>query len=1360
MNDRRESVSHGHDEAPDVTNNADSPLKIRRQRSTSPAKRRASEMDHDDRLEDGARMDVDLITTGIQGKDEEMQSALPISPSSSQSGDRNSGKAASGDQHVVRDAPNGSSADSSTSGTTPVSAQEWGAITTSSSVTVFNGDQGRKQPEQMSAVPSIDEQVQSVYQDLQGELVEGQAGVAISMTWLARVLARSSGAEYYGPFDKSTLEGEIGPIDNTTILYDIHHDTTLTDERDKPFFQVKPGLRFGEDLQIVPEGTYGKIVGWYGLSPGQPIIWRYAHDTAPEGAEIQNVQWELYPPIFTIRKLASDGSENITQRISDRQSNAPQVVASRNELFQDFLKRVKALLGIPMAVKVRLWRVIETEQPVNTVEGGRNTNSMLSPPASRDPSPARPQPIRLSIELKDFKNMAEGTQREMIDMKDYTMNEKYNGHAKNGTLGLASDQVLIVEPQESKFGNDTFASDATRKSKMISLAPGKGDGTASQATSGRSSPAPYGMMTRGRVRGQGRTRGTVGLLNLGNTCYMNSALQCVRSVEELTLYFLEGKYKDELNPNNPLGHNGQIAKAYAGLVSSIYSEGVSSFTPKNFKQTLGKHGPMFSGYGQQDSQEFMSFLIDGLHEDLNRILKKPYIENPESDDNTVNDPEAIKALGEKFRENHRARNDSVAMDLFNGFYKNTMVCPVCGKVSITFDPFSSLTLQLPIEQTWQHTVDFIPLFGKPVKIDVDMDKNGTIRVLKEYVAAKIPGVKANRLMMAEIFSNKFFRTCEDKHAISEANIQVKDDMVLYELENVPTNYPPPRRKKKHRSMLSFNHDSEDDIPDSDSPLADRMMVPIFHRASKRSNYASSFGGSKDVILWPSFVIINREEAKSMDEILRKVLGRVAVMTTRPFLEEEDAVFGEDPEADTVITNDEDASSNVEPNVNACSVESEDDLVDVSMNDRPAQTSPGQQPPVLEPGAHIPDSLRNLFEMKFLPARQEMIPTGWHNLDAAKNYPSLRSRLPKQHLQPPAQSSDVSSNQSPTATPGTSDMEDEADFSNAQQSIETTSDHDSDPPDAWTMSKPSSSLNRRKHGKNKRAITYGKRNNQPSRVIGGRRHGESTDEESDVGDNHDENPALIRLGEGIILDWNRDALDALFGGSNANDIRGCDARRLAETVPDLVLEAKRQKRAARKKTGVTLEECFTESSKAEILTEGNDWYCNRCKELRLASKKLEIWTAPDILVIHLKRFSANRLFRDKVDVLVDFPVEGLDLSGRVGLAEDKDMIYDLIAVDNHYGGLGGGHYTAFAKNFFDAKWYEYNGKPPSPFPQSTIAHIDPFRFASHPSLTRFGRHERSLPALLPPSHALPFRASLPQTARRTDVGGAGRWRHHL
>jgi ubiquitin carboxyl-terminal hydrolase 4/11/15 len=148
---------------------------------------------------------------------------------------------------------------------------------------------------------------------------------------------------------------------------------------------------------------------------------------------------------------------------------------------------------------------------------------------------------------------------------------------------------------------------------------------------------------------------------------MNSALQCLRSVEELSMYFLSHKWKEEVNADNPIGHKGAIAKVYAGLLGGIYDIGAaSSFSPKNFKQTLGKANSLFSGYGQQDSQEFVSWLVDALHEDLNRVHVKPYRENPDSDDNTFRDPEAIRLLGETYRDNHKARNDSVSMDLFSG----------------------------------------------------------------------------------------------------------------------------------------------------------------------------------------------------------------------------------------------------------------------------------------------------------------------------------------------------------------------------------------------------------------------------------------------------------------------------------------------------------------------------------------------------------------------------------------------------------------------------------------------------------------------------------------------------------------------
>ena len=147
----------------------------------------------------------------------------------------------------------------------------------------------------------------------------------------------------------------------------------------------------------------------------------------------------------------------------------------------------------------------------------------------------------------------------------------------------------------------------------------------------------------------------------------------------------------------------------------------------------------------------------------------------------------------------------------------------------------------------------------------------------------------------------------------------------------------------------------------------------------------------------------------------------------------------------------------------------------------------------------------------------------------------------------------------------------------------------------------------------------------------------------------------------------------------------------ETFHDTELIAKRADRAKRRKNGITLDDCLNEFGKEEILSEADTWYCPRCKEHQRATKKFELWKTPDILVMHLKRFSSSSNRRDKLDILVDFPIDGLDLTTRVvEPQEGKQEIYDLIAVDDHWGGLGGGHYTAFAKNFIDGEWYEYNG----------------------------------------------------------------------
>ena len=132
--------------------------------------------------------------------------------------------------------------------------------------------------------------------------------------------------------------------------------------------------------------------------------------------------------------------------------------------------------------------------------------------------------------------------------------------------------------------------------------------------------------------------------------------------------------------------------------------------------------------------------------------------------------------------------------------------------------------------------------------------------------------------------------------------------------------------------------------------------------------------------------------------------------------------------------------------------------------------------------------------------------------------------------------------------------------------------------------------------------------------------------------------------------------------------------------------------------VTLEQCLEAFTSPERLDEQNTWYCSRCQKHVRAMKTIELWKLPNVLIIHLKRFDSKHvpygLRREKLDTFVDLPIHGLDMSRHCAayyepFDNNRDEIpvydkipaeYDLFGVINHFGRLGFGHYTAFARRW--------------------------------------------------------------------------------
>jgi ubiquitin carboxyl-terminal hydrolase 8 len=99
---------------------------------------------------------------------------------------------------------------------------------------------------------------------------------------------------------------------------------------------------------------------------------------------------------------------------------------------------------------------------------------------------------------------------------------------------------------------------------------------------------------------------------------MNSIIQCINNTTPLMRYFCLGEYHEDVNHHNNCTR-GEVAEEVAAVVRALWSGEFRSIACRDLKRVVGQHRKQFRGYEQQDSHEFLTILMDWLHEDLNKV---------------------------------------------------------------------------------------------------------------------------------------------------------------------------------------------------------------------------------------------------------------------------------------------------------------------------------------------------------------------------------------------------------------------------------------------------------------------------------------------------------------------------------------------------------------------------------------------------------------------------------------------------------------------------------------------------------------------------------------------------------------------
>ncbi|DAZ99023.1 TPA: hypothetical protein N0F65_010909 [Lagenidium giganteum] len=549
--------------------------------------------------------------------------------------------------------------------------------------------------------------------------------------------------------------------------------------------RLKERLVLGEDFYLVPGPVYTALVSWYSGGPELPrsivsvddtlevelfpLVLRVARVDPANGSAIMSGEEVLLSSLSTVESLLQATCKALLlTKLIDRarlwyfNENSPEqksrLYKSQPEQLEKLTQSSVFLLEIqdedgswPLLHSLPKASNGSKQDDQKGEDRGRSGSSAKKRPRKpADPSQSPPRPLNRTSEICSRGNL------ESLS-------------ALGGVIGVRGAETK-QKAEEEEVEDDTTANEGTIQRRF-------------------SKDAFTGS-------------GLVGLDNLGNTCYMSSALQCLSHTRLLVDYFKNEDYLYDVNLNNRDGTNGKLAVAFGELLRVLWTSEKKKFAPNDFKRVLSKFNPQFKGSDQHDAQELLACLLGSLSEDLNRIMVKPYTEQPDSDGRC----DALVA--DEWWHNHLKREVSVIVALFTGQYKSLLECDVCHYESARFEPFTFLQLSLP-ESSFRSVIVTIIFNNErpPMQFSARVKNDGMIRHVKDQVydlfqrirdkEARESGVTTDQwdqaIVIGRISHLHTIETLLDERT-PLSQIHDKDQLSVFQLDHLPTYLPAKARK--------------------------------------------------------------------------------------------------------------------------------------------------------------------------------------------------------------------------------------------------------------------------------------------------------------------------------------------------------------------------------------------------------------------------------------------------------------------------------------------------------------------------------------------------------------------------------------